>query len=186
METGTGISAALLRRELAARNRRWARGRLHVESYGSEPVVVYAPEYLAADEPHSEAPRHGNFFDLAYAAILAQPGWMKRFSKVHAQGRSLPRLPDDPARRWRELDSCMSSDALLMNVFCTPGVAESSAVRNMLGIDSGATPEFGWRARVPIRNGLVDPTEVDMRIGSLLVEAKLTETDFQTRRAEIV
>ena len=75
--------------------------------------------------------RHGNFFDAAYAAILGRPEWMRRFSKVHAQAaRSLPRPAGEPARRWRELDSSMSSDALLMNVFCTPGVMESAALRN--------------------------------------------------------
>jgi hypothetical protein len=159
------------------RNRRWARGRLHVESYGSEPVIVYPPE----------GDRHGNFFDSAYEAIVARPEWMRRFNKVHAQGRrTLPKPLGDPPRLWRELDSCMSSHALLMNVFCAPGVAGSAAVRNALGVESGVTPEFGWKARVPLKSGLVDRTEVDMRLGSLLVEAKLTESDFQTRKAEVV
>jgi hypothetical protein len=98
----------------------------------------------------------------------------------------LPKPALDPARRWRELDSCMSSDALLMNVFCTPGVVESAAVRRALGIDADTVPEFGWRARAPLKNGLADRTEVDMRLGSLLVEAKLTEADFQTCKAEAV
>ncbi len=176
-----------LRRELALRNRSWARGRLHVESYGAEPVVVYAPEPRSDGGPSGVMARHGNFFDAAYAAILARPEWMRRFGKVHAQAaRSLPKPAGDPARRWRELDSSMSSDALLMNVFCTPGVAESAAVRNALGLDPAAAPEFGWKARVPLKSGLVDRTEVDLRLGSLLIEAKLTESDFQTRKAEIV
>ena len=80
----------------------------------------------------------------------------------------------------------MSSDALLMNVFCAPGVAESPAVRRMLGVDELTSPVFGWKARVPLANGRFDRTEVDMRWGSLLIEAKLTETDFQTRAAKIV
>jgi hypothetical protein len=184
MGSDSGFYAGRLRRELAVRNRIWARGRLHVESYGAEPVVVYAPENNAAGGGPA---RHGNFFDAAYAAILARPQWSRRFTKVHAQAaRSLPRPAVDPARRWRELDSSMSSDALLMNVFCTPGVVESSALRNALGIDPPAAPEFGWKARVPLKNGLVDRTEVDLRLGSLLIEAKLTESDFQTRKAEIV
>jgi hypothetical protein len=168
--------ASQLRQELAARNREWARGRRHVESLGSDPVIVYAPEEGL----------HGNFFDPAFAAILACPQWARRFHKVHAQGRALPRPLDDPARKWRELDSCMSSDALLMNVFCTPGVVESTAVRNTLGVDANEEPVFGWKARVPLKSGLFDRTEVDMRWGRLLVEAKLTETDFQERKAEIV
>jgi len=165
-----------LRLELGLRNRTYARGRAHVESYGGFPVVVYAP-----DEG-----RHGNFFEPAYDAIAVRPDWLKRFDKIHAQGRSLPKPTLDPARRWRELDSSMSSDALLMNVFCAPGVADSIAVRRMLGITSGDEPIFGWKARVPLTNGRFDRTEVDMLWGDLLVEAKLTESDFQCREATIV
>ena len=166
-----------LRHELALRSRLYARGRAHVESYGSVPVIVYAPE----------TGRHGNFFDQAYAAIMTRPDWSRRFDKVHAQaGRALPRPTLDPARRWREIDSSMSSDALLMNVFCTPGVAESPTLLNALGIEGEATPGFGWKARVPLANGRFDRTEVDMRLGSLLVESKLTEVDFQTRSAPVV
>jgi hypothetical protein len=80
----------------------------------------------------------------------------------------------------------MSSDALLMNVFCAPGVAEAPAMRRALGIEEDGLPEFGWKARVPLASGKFDRTEVDMRWGSLLVEAKLTEGDFQTRAARIV
>ncbi len=172
MAAPAALYATQLRRELVARNQVYSRGRAHVESYGAAPVIVYEPE----------GTRHGNFFDPAYAAILANPGWMRRFDKVHAQVRSLPKS----ARRWRELDSSMSSDALLMNIFCTPGVVEAAAVRNLLGIDESTEPVFGWRARVPLAKGRFDRTEVDMRFGSLLVEAKLTEADFQSRSAAIV
>jgi Restriction Endonuclease associating with ARP len=169
--------ASQLRHELGLRNRLYARGRAHVESYGDPPVIVYAPENG----------RHGNFFDPAYAAILARPEWARRFDKVHTHGlRALPRLADDPGYRWRELDSSMSSDALLMNIFCTPGVLNSAALRAILGIENGAEPIFGWKARVPLAGGRFDRTEVDMRLGSLLVEAKLTESDFQTRECSLV
>ena len=56
----------------------------------------------------------------------------------------------------------------------------------MLGLDCPSLPKFGFRARVPLQNGRTDRTEVDMRIGNLLVEAKLTETNFQTQKTEIV
>jgi hypothetical protein len=168
--------AGQLRLELGARNRRYARGRLHAESYGELPVIVYAPENGT----------HGNFFGPAYAAIAARAEWMRRFDKVHAQGRSLPRSTTEPGRRWRELDSSMSSDALLMNIFCTPGVTVSVAVRRLLGIDGEDEPIFGWKARVPLANGRFDRTEVDMRWGNLLVESKLTESDFQCREATLV
>jgi hypothetical protein len=168
--------ASALRHELVLRNRRYAQGRLHVESYGEFPVIVYGPEKET----------HGNFYEPAYAAICGKPGWMRRFDKVHAQGRSLPKPMEDPGRRWRELDSSMSSDALLMNVFCTPGVADSAAVRHMLGVAEDAEMVFGWKARVPLATGRFDRTEVDMRWGDLLVESKLTETDFQCREAALV
>jgi hypothetical protein len=177
MAAKTTLYASQLRWELTLRNRIYARDRVHVESYGSAPVIVYEPENG----------RHGNFLDCAYTAIVAHPGWMSRFDKIHAQAaRSLPKPQSDLARRWRELDSSMSSDALLMNIFCTPGVAESAAVQSMLGIEVGAVPNFGWKARVPLANGRFDRTEVDMRLGSLLVEAKLTEGDFQSRSATVV
>jgi hypothetical protein len=181
----SGWYASQLRQELIVRNRRHSHGRAHVESYGNPPVIVYAPEGCA----------HGNFFSPAYAAIAACPQWMRRFDKIHAQAaRTLPKAE----RRWRELDSCMSSDALLMNIFCTPGVAQSTILRNALGLDRNAEPDadsdvepkaemiFGWKARVPLSNGRFDRTEVDLRFGSLLVEAKLTENDFQTRIGSIV
>jgi len=174
MSGNSGWYASELRRELGVRNRQWAKGRAHVESYGDPPVIVYTPE----------CGRHGNFFDAAYAAIASRPEWMRRFDKIHAQGRALPKA--DSGRRWRELDSCMSSDALLMNIFSTPGVAEALAVRRALGVDGDEQPVFGWKARVPLKSGHFDRTEVDMKWGSLLVEAKLTESDFQTKSADVV
>lgn len=165
-----------LRAELMLRNRIFARSHPHVESYGSNPVIVYAPE----------EGRHGNFYPPAYAAITARPEWMRRFDKIHSQSRALPKSSYGPVRKWRELDSSMSSDALLMNVFCTPGVAGSVPLRRMMGIASTGEPVFGWKARVPLASGRVDRTEIDMRWGDLLVEAKLTESDFQCREECIV
>jgi hypothetical protein len=174
-----GWYAGALRQELGERNRIWARGRAFVESYGTTPVIVYEP----ADG------LHGNFFDAAYAAIVERPEWMRRLDKIHAQGRALPKA--ESGRRWRELDSSMSSDALLMNIFCGLGAADIPAVKRTLGVDGDDQPVFGWKARVPLKAGpngraKVDRTEVDMRWGGLLVEAKLTESDFQTRAARIV
>jgi hypothetical protein len=172
MALQSGQYAGALRRELAARNREFAQGLPHVESYGGDPVVVYCPVERT----------HGNFYGPAYDAILGRPAWAKRLNKVHAQGKALPRWAEEPKRKWCELDSCMSSDALLMNVFC----AAAPAVRPILGVDAEESPEFGWKAKVPLKSGLFDRTEVDMRWGDLLVEAKLTESDFQTRKAEVV
>jgi len=164
--------AVELRRELCARNLAFARTKqlAHVLSYGEVPVIVYCPEAAGT--------RHGNFFDPSYAAIVKRPDWARRLDKIHPQGRrALPRAD----RTWRELDSCMSSDALLMNVFCCPRVCSSKAVTSMLGTEVTDMPEFGYKARVPILGGKTDRTEVDMKLGTLLVEAKLTESDFQAK-----
>ena len=177
MSAESAYYAAQLRLELSQRNRAFALQRQlpHVESYGGMAVTVY--------QPHPTRRRHGNFFDESYAAMLAVPEWRKRMEKVHTQAKtSLPRS----RRGWKELDSSMSSDALLMNIFCCPYVAEDPRLLGLLGIDSAGLPEFGWRARVPLTNGQADRTEVDMKLGDMLFEAKLTESDFQSAELAVL
>jgi hypothetical protein len=169
--------ATLLRQELSIRNSTYAtlRDLAHVSTYGAMPIVVY--------EPYADGDRHGNFLDASYRAILRNSEWKCRLKKIHAQAKqSLPRAE----RRWKELDSCMSSDALLMNVFCHPRTLRSARVCSMLGVELGCEPKFGFPARVPLIGDRTDRTEVDMRLDSLLVEAKLTESDFQTKTVEFV
>ncbi|HET9695287.1 MAG TPA: hypothetical protein VFP40_00390 [Terriglobales bacterium] len=160
----------MLRLELRERNHKFHRRyRLTAQySYGSSPVVVYEPE----------GDRHGNFHPVSYQQILHHDSWHKRLGKVHTSARTA--LPKSD-RKWCELDSCNSSDALLMNVFCHPGILEDSRLAWLLGLETISLPEFGVRARVPLQEGKFDRTEVDMRIGDLLVEAKLTEADFQSK-----
>jgi hypothetical protein len=79
-----------------------------------------------------------------------------------------------------ELDCANSSDALLMNIFCYRRTIANQGLTAVLGVPSGLTPEFGFRPGVPLLNGKADRTEIDMKLGDLLVEAKLTETGFQT------
>jgi len=162
--------AGALRAELAERARRYAAEKTlaHAESYGAQAVVCFRPQGEMA---------HGNFLEASYRAICKDAEWRRRLMKVHTNARRA--LPASDHGRWRELDSCMSSDALLMNVFCYPRVLASAPVRRVLGIEAGARPQFGFPARVPLRNGGSDRTEVDLRLGDLLIEAKLTETDFQ-------
>jgi hypothetical protein len=167
--------ATLLRQELNSRNATYAAalGLPHVQSYGETPVVVYRPT----------GRKHGNFLDTSYRSILNRPGWKRRLGKVHAQaGRSLPQSDEC----WKELDSSMSSDALLMNVFCYPGVTQSRALALSLGFEVGETPQFGFRGCIPRKSSWLDRTEIDMKLGRLLVESKLTETDFQIQRPAIV
>ena len=163
--------SASLRLSLAERAQEHAKktGAPFCLSYGEQPAVCF--------EPFADGKRHGNFVESSYAAILHNPAWFGRFSKNHSHaGRSLP-FRQDGTRA--ELDSCNSSDALLMNIFCYPGVIRRRAVTSLLGIEEGLVPEFGFKARVPLKNGRGDATEVDMKLGGLLVESKLTEGDFQ-------
>jgi hypothetical protein len=50
----------------------------------------------------------------------------------------------------------------------------------------GLVPLFGFKPEIPLRSGKTDRTEIDMKLGDLLVEAKLTETDFQTAPARMI
>jgi hypothetical protein len=175
--TGGSGYASTLRQELVARNRSYASLNLlpHVTSYGELPVVVYQ---------QSECGRHhGNFISASYRAILRRPQWRRRLQKVHTQGRrSLPAKDG----LWRELDSSLSSDALLMNIFCYPGVTRRTEVCRILGIEPGTRPEFGFMPRVPLVSDATERTEIDMKLGNVLFEAKLTEGGFQIQCAELV
>ncbi len=175
----SGIACgALLRRELSERNRAYAAAQrlIAYESRGEVPTIVY--------EPSVDGMSHGNFLTASYRAILANPEWRRRLDKSHAQARNA--LPRNIRREWKELDSSNSSDALLMNVFCYPRTLEESRVYSLLGVEVGAMPLFGFKARVPLLGGRLDRTEVDMRLDNLLVEAKLTESDFQQKSPAVV
>src|SRR5512133_2982056 len=152
-ETTTGLgSATLLRRELCARNHEYARRNAlpHCLSYGEVPVVAY--------EPNEHG--HGNFLPETYAAILANPQWRTRLNKRHAQARTA--LPRNDRGFWCELDSCNSSDAVLMNVVCHPEALADGRVAGMLNVNPDAVPEFGYRPGVPLAGDKPDRTEVDM------------------------
>jgi hypothetical protein len=132
---------------------------------------------------HDEYRGHGNFHPASYRAILEHPEWARRLGKAHTGSkRAMPRAD----WRWRELDSASSSDALLMNIFCHPGTLRDSRVTALLGVGREVEPRFGVRVGVPLANGRPDTTEVDMELGSLLIEAKLTESNFQTARPALV
>lgn len=175
-DSGSLSYASRLRAQLSHYSQQYAqtRGLPHQLSYGGTPAVVFEC---------CEARRvHGNFVEASYRAILGNAEWHRRLRKPHSQPRSLPRND----RRWCELDSCNSSDALLMNIFCYPGVASARQVLHLLGTQADGSPRFGYRARVPLRHGKFDRTEVDMRLGDLLVEAKLTEGDFQRKSRSVL
>src|SRR5205085_10085921 len=69
-------------------------------------------------------------------------------------------------------------------IFCYPGVATDRRVLHLLATESDQPPQFGYKPLVPLCDGKFDRTEVDMRLGNLLVEAKLTEGDFQRKNKD--
>jgi hypothetical protein len=168
-----GIS---LRSELSLRGLRFAsaNGFLHEQTDGQVPSIIFGRD---------DNGRHGNFHPAVYHRICDDREWSRRLEKVHtASKRSRVRAN----WQWKELDCANSSDALLMNIFCHPEVMTSRNVRAMLGVESNAVPEFGFKPRTPLQRGRRDNTEIDMRVDNLLVEAKLTESDFQSARFDLI
>lgn len=165
-----------LRTELSLRGMRFAaaHGLAYERTDGEVPSIIFA---------RSEDGRHGNFQPQAYQAICGRPEWKRRLGKVHTAHKRVRARAD---WQWMELDCANSSDALLMNVFCHPGVMECADVRATLGVAVDAVPEFGVKPRTPLQGGKRDNTEIDMRVGDLLVEAKLTESDFQSAKMALV
>jgi hypothetical protein len=159
--------AASLRSSIAARN--VTRAQAKELTRGATPSIIYAPD----------AQTHGNFIDASYRRICANAAWAARLAKPHtAKRQARPTGPDETVRAWCELDSASSSDALLMNIFCYPRVL-TPRVCTLLGVDATHEPHFGYHPSLPLHRDLKDRTEIDMRLGPLLVEAKLTESDFQ-------
>lgn len=169
-------SGMSLRSELSLRNLRFAseNGFLHERTDGQVPSIIFGRD---------EKGRHGNFHPAAYQRICSNREWSRRLEKVHpASKRSRVRAD----WQWKELDCANSSDALLMNIFCHPEVMRSTQIQAMLGIGLDVTPEFGFKPRTPLRAGRRDNTEVDMKVDNLLIEAKLTESDFQSARFDLI
>jgi hypothetical protein len=163
--------ARILRTELRQGAESWAREQRlqHYHSLGGHPTVMFAAD--------PDGTRHGNFHPLSWLAIRDNPAWARRLNKPHSRRKTLPLEKRADAK---ELDSSNSSDALLMNCFCFPGAA--SSLFTGLALECEPTPHcFGYLAGVSLSGGRPDDTEVDMLMGSYLVEAKLTEVDFTSR-----
>lgn len=162
-------NASRLRQELSVRNLELASSKklLHELSDASTPSVVFGADTNG---------EHGNFHPASYRRICGNTEWRKRLQKVHTASRRMMLRSD---WRWRELDCANSSDALLMNIFCHPAVCKSGHVAALLGVELNSIPIFGYRPRLPLRSGKNDSTEIDMKLGDLLVEAKLTEPGLE-------
>ena len=183
-------SSSLLRRDLSARANHLARTQnlLHDISPGSDPAIIFGRD---------EQGRHGNFHPKSYLNICANPAWLDRLTKVHTASRRSRARKD---WQWMELDSSNSSDALLMNIFCHPkvfnGTTLTPAVANLLNVEPATQPCFGINPRVPLKSvrkgrpglptNLTDCTEIDLQLGNLFVEAKLTESNFQTAKPTLI
>lgn len=163
--------ASKLRYELSQRAQEFAvaHGVVSYASLGAAPTILFPADRVAS--------RHGNFLDNTYRAILANQRWAERLGKAHSQRQA---LPADRQAEAKELDSCNSSDALLMNCFCYPGGAAQIFGRLLPSLTAGQ-PEFGVAGDVPLQNGSPDTTELDMRAGEVIFESKLTEADFTER-----
>lgn len=169
------MSAGDLRRELSARNLKRAERIPHETTFGAVASVIYVEQ--------ADGAGHGNFLAASYRRICRDADWRRRLGKTYTAGGRVARRQD----RWRgELDCANSSDALLMNLFCYPGMTRRPGVCRLLGLEAGVRPRFGVRVQVPLAKGGVDRTEVDMEMGGYLVEAKLTETGFQQARPALV
>jgi hypothetical protein len=68
-----------------------------------------------------------------------------------------------------------------MNIFCYPGIERCRRLARLFDQSVLPPAEFGVRARNPFTDGGTDRTEVDMRLGGMLVEAKLTEPNFTSK-----
>ena len=141
---------------------------------GTIPAVLYHPDELG---------QHGNFLPASYRRVQQTPEWTRRLTKVHTSAKRAL-LSRDPHRC--ELDSSNSSDALLMNIFCHPETLATPATRQLLSVPADATPIFGYKPRTPLRSSRRDATEIDLKLDSLLIEAKLTEYDFQTAPLRLI
>lgn len=162
------LSATALRRRILACQAARLDSVAHEHTYGSLPSVLYA-----ADEDGG----HGNFLAASYKRICADPDWRQRLEKTYTSSARVVRSGD----RWRgELECANSSDALLMNIFCYPRVLHRPGLCRLLGLDPADRPRFGVRANLLMKRGEVDRTELDMVVGDLAVEAKLTESSFGT------
>ncbi len=163
--TATGSHAPSVRHDILARNH--TRAQSHPHELTRTASVIYTPT----------ATTHGNFIDASYRRILANPAWHARLRKPHTSKRQ-SRLTTTRVDPWCELDAATSSDALLMNIFCYPRILAAGPLPALLGIDPRLEPIFGFKPRIPLHRKLVDTTEIDLKLGPLLIEAKLTEVSF--------
>ncbi len=118
-----------------------------------------------------------NFNSIFGNEFFENPRWKHRLEKFHTSFA--------PSLNIKEMQSCNSSDALAMNVFCHPEFKKWKGVRNLFGVDEFSEIKFGFFPGVK-KAGLPDSTEVDVAFNEVFCECKLTESDFtQMRKSEV-
>lgn len=184
MKTTAKHYAANVRQDLLHRAETYVtNGGLESHVYRSSGKV---PTVLFRSYRSDGKPCHGNFHPESYAAIALRPPWAERLKKPHT-GKNRGWFRKDDATNAREMDSCTSSDALAMNIFCHPSRIKNQALAQMFGFDQLPEPDFGFKANLPFAVGGIEPrsTEIDLRLHSpsrtVLAECKLTETDFTAK-----
>jgi hypothetical protein len=115
-----------------------------------------------------------NFHPESFKNISNNLEWQHRTAKAHQNVAGV-----------LEMQSSNSSDALLMNIFCHPDIRHWKGIRDLIGEQIDAII-FGFSGQVYINGGQVDSTEIDMALTGLFCEAKLTETDFTHKTADVV
>ncbi|MDO8316677.1 MAG: hypothetical protein Q7T12_04060 [Flavobacterium sp.] len=89
-----------------------------------------------------------------------------------------------------EMQSSNSSDALAMNVFCHPDFSKWEEMKKLFQVNEFTSIVFGYKAKVDkIINNVnkKDNTEVDVFLNeNLIIECKLTEKDFSSKKMDIV
>jgi hypothetical protein len=144
-------------------------------SIGKDPTIMF--------EPYNNKTEHGNFIIDSYKMILNNECWKRRLEKTHPRRQCLP-----PSKRNKpkELDSSNSSDALLMNIFCYPNVDKFTGAMKLLKLSHWESPCFGLNVQLAHRKQGAIRSEIDMKIGKTIFEAKLTENNFQNKSQEVV
>jgi len=108
-----------------------------------------------------------NFQADSYRNIMRYKEHSERLEKRHSHFQD----------ETKEMQSCASSDALLMNIFSYPKVDSWSGIQKLLGIENIKEIEYGFIPNIESDESMTK-TEIDMKIGNVFFEAKLTEADF--------
>jgi len=116
-----------------------------------------------------------NFNHSSYLNIIKKPKWKPRLLKKHNHFND----------GTLEMQSSNSSDALLMNIFCYPKFKNWKGPSKLLRINTNKKFEFGWNPNFDNENQK-HKTEIDLKVGKTIFEAKLTEANFTKKRKEVV